>query len=296
MLSLFGFVLAMGVLVDDAIIVSERVQTLQAQSVSGLRGAIRGVREVAMPVTLGVSIGLVAFLPGLFVPPSWATQFMKPVAIVMILTLAFSLLESLLILPAHLAEESPPSRAPSVLERVRAALNGALSAFVARIYRPFLLRALNWRYGTIAAFAALLMIGVAPIQGEYLQVSLEEDGSYGKFHVHLVPPIGTPYAESEARVKQFVDALAKVEAELNPTPTPEMPKVIEGVEVVLEAKDPQVYVEFTSEARREFRLQDVVKTWYKHIGDVGDFSPNFHTPTEKDLVDVEVELRRTRRS
>ncbi|MGQ0592990.1 MAG: efflux RND transporter permease subunit [Gammaproteobacteria bacterium] len=291
MLSLFGFVLAMGVLVDDAIIVSERVQTLQAQGVSGLRGAIQGVREVAMPVTLGVGIGLVAFLPGLFVPPSWATQFMKPVAIVMILTLAFSLVESLLILPAHLAEEPPPSRAPSVLERVRGALNRALSAFIARLYRPFLLRALHWRYATIAAFAALLMIGVAPIQGEYLQVSLEEDGSYGEFHVHLRPPIGTPYPESEAMVRQFVDALAKVEAELNPTPTPEMPKVIEGVEVVLEERDPQVYVEFTSEARRLFRLQDVVKTWYKHIGDVGDFSPDFHTPTEKDLVDLEVELR-----
>ncbi|MGH8566512.1 MAG: efflux RND transporter permease subunit, partial [Gammaproteobacteria bacterium] len=291
MLSLFGFVLAMGVLVDDAIIVSERVQTLQAQGVSGLRGAIQGVREVAMPVTLGVTIGLVAFLPGLFVQPSWATQFMKPVAVVMILTLAFSLLESLLILPAHLAEGSAPSREPGVLERVRAALNGALAAFIARIYRPFLLRALNWRYATIAAFAALLMIGVAVIQGDYLKVSLEEDGSYSEFHVHLGPPIGTPYAESEARVKQFVDALAKVEAELNPSPTPAMPRVVEGMEVVLEERDPQVYVEFTSEARREFRLQDVVKTWYKHIGDVGDFSPDFHTPTHKDLVDIEVELR-----
>ncbi|MGH8612342.1 MAG: efflux RND transporter permease subunit [Gammaproteobacteria bacterium] len=135
------------------------------------------------------------------------------------------------------------------------------------------------------------MIGVALIQGEYLTISLEEDGSYGDFHVHLMPPIGTPYAESEARVKQFVDALSKVETELNPTPTPEMPKVVEGVEVVLDAKDPMVYVEFTSEARRRFRRQDVVKTWYKHIGDVGDFTPNFHTPTEKDLVDVEVELR-----
>lgn len=108
--------------------------------------------------------------------------------------------------------------------------------------------------------------------------------------MHLVPPIGTPYAESEARVKQFVDALAKVETELNPTPTPEMSKVIEGVEVVLEERDPQVYVEFTSEARQRFRLQDVVKTWYKHIGDVGDFSPDFHTPTHKDLADLEVEL------
>ncbi|MGH8656525.1 MAG: efflux RND transporter permease subunit [Gammaproteobacteria bacterium] len=260
MLSLFGFVLAMGVLVDDAIIVSERIHELQEQGVSGLRGAIQGVREVAMPVTLGVTIGLVAFLPGLFVPPSWATQFMKPVAIVMILTLAFSLLESLLILPAHLADKSPRSGAPTVLARLRTVLNGALAAFIARVYRPFLERALVWRYATVAAFAALLMIGVAVIQGEYLQVSLEEDGSYGEFHVHLVPPIGTPYAESEARVKQFVDALAKVETELNPTPPPEMPKVIEGVEVVLEETDPQVY----EEAQRFMRGRSEVKIQVRH--------------------------------
>ncbi len=196
-----------------------------------------------------------------------------------------------MILPAHLADESKRSQAPSALARLRAALNGALSAFIARIYRPFLEGALVWRYVTVAAFAAALMMGIAVILGEHLHVNLEEKGSYDTFHVHLMPPIGTPYAESEAMVKRFVDSLQKVEAELNPSPTPEMPKVVEGVEVFLDETDPMVYVEFTSEARRRFRLPDVVKSWYKHIGDVGDFSPDFHTPTEKDLADLEVELR-----
>ncbi len=326
MLSLFGFVLAMGVLVDDAIIVSERIHELQTEGVrlealgsrpqaigksaaqgydlldpraysleprasSGLAAAIRGVSEVAIPVAVGVTIGLVAFLPGLFVPPSWATQFMKPVAVVMILTLTFSLVESLLILPAHLASESAPAGEPNYLDKLRSVLNGALAAFRARCYRPFLQTALTWRYATVALFAAALMLGGALIRGDYVKVSVEEDGSYSEFHVHLVPPIGTPYSESEARVKQFVDALPKVEAELNPHPSPAMPRVVEGVEVVLEEADPQVYVEFTSEARQQFRLQDVVKSWYKHIGDVGDFTPDYHTPTEKELIDLEVELR-----
>ncbi|MGH8627860.1 MAG: efflux RND transporter permease subunit, partial [Gammaproteobacteria bacterium] len=155
-----------------------------------------------------VTIGLVAFLPGLFVPPSWATQFMKPVAVVMILTLTFSLVESLLILPAHLASEA--TRKPNYLDKLRAVLNGALSAFVSRYYRPFLQTALAWRYATVALFAAALMLGVALIRGDYVKISLEEDSSYSQFHVHLMPPIGTPYSESEARVKQFVDALPKV--------------------------------------------------------------------------------------
>src|SRR5690606_29560546 len=110
MLTLFGFVLAVGVLVDDAIIVSERIHAVQTQGKPGLPGAIQGVREVATPVAVGVFIALIAFLPGYFVEPSWATRFMQPVATVMILTLAFSLLESLLILPAHLtAHHSPPA-------------------------------------------------------------------------------------------------------------------------------------------------------------------------------------------
>lgn len=291
MLSLFGFVLAMGVLVDDAIIVSERIHELQAQGVTGVHGAIRGVREVATPVALGIGIGLVAFLPGLFVPPSWATQFMKPVAVVMILTLGFSLLESLLILPAHLAHEPPLPRYLSLLDRVRAAVNAALAAFIVRIYQPLLQGVLAWRYTTVAVFVAALMVGVGLMQGGHLEVALKEDVSYSEFHVHLQPPLGTPYTETQARVKQFVDALQHVEADLHPLLPPGSPKVIEGVDVVLGEIDPQVYVEFSTEARKRIHIRDVIKLWYRHIGDVGDFSPDFHTPTEQDVTDLEVELR-----
>lgn len=154
MLSLFGFVLAMGVLVDDAIIVSERIHELQNQGVTGLRGAIQGIRDVAVPVVLGVSIGLITFLPGLFVPPSWASMFMKPVAVVMILALAFSLVEALLILPAHLAHEVKPKAKPSYLDRVRVVLNRGLERILTNFYRPLLLRALTWRYAVLALFAS----------------------------------------------------------------------------------------------------------------------------------------------
>ncbi len=291
MLSLFGFILAVGVLVDDAIIVSERIHDVQSQGMRGLRGAIHGVKDVAIPVTLGVTITLIAFLPGYFIEPSWATQFMKPVATVMILTLAFSLLDSLLILPAHLVIDSTSSNLEKRLARIRAAINDKLAVFVSDHYQPLLYRLIEWRYTTITVFAALLMVGIAMFEGKYIDIRLQEDVSYSEFHVHLKPPLGTPYAETQRRVQQFLDALDNVEKDLNPEPSPAMPKLIEGIEVVLDEIDPQIYVEFTTEARKRFHIRDIIKSWYQHIGDLGDFQPDFHTPTEKELIDLEIELR-----
>lgn len=294
MLSLFGFVLAVGVLVDDAIIVSERIHDVQTGGTPGLPGAIQGVREVAIPVSLGVAIALIAFLPGYFVAPSWATQFMKPVATVMLLTLSFSLLESLLILPAHLAAGSKSSqvyKSKSILALIRTAIQDKLSAFISGIYQPLLRHLIIWRYTTISGFAAALIVGYAVVEGGYVGVKLQEDISYSEFHVHLKPPLGTPYTEIQKRVQQFLDALSRAENELNQHPTAEMPKLIEGIEVVLDEIDPMIYVEFTTEARKRFHIREIIKSWYHHIGNFGDFQPDFHTSTEQELVDIEIELR-----
>ncbi|WP_020563976.1 efflux RND transporter permease subunit [Methylosarcina fibrata] len=290
MLSLFGFVLSMGVLVDDAIIVSERIHELQNRGLGALEAAITGVREVAVPVTLGVLIGLIAFLPGLFVPPSWATQFMKPVAIVMILSLAFSLVEALLILPAHLAHETQEETAWPGIARLRAALNGGLSFCNERGYQPFLRWVLDWRYSTVALFAGAVILGLTLVKHDYVKVSLEEDVGYDNFHIHLRPPLGTPFAETRARIGQFVTALKQAEEELNRTQPPGSPSVVEGLDVFIEEVDPTIWVEFSSEARKTFHIRDLIKRWYDHVGDVGDFRPDFHTPTEQDVIDLELEV------
>jgi multidrug efflux pump subunit AcrB len=118
-LSLFGFLLAMGILVDDAIIIGESVYSHQEEGLAqdaeaSLAAAISGVQAVALPVILSVSVALVAFLPGLFLP-GWAGQMMKPICLVMILTLVFSLIEALLILPSHLVAPNDCKAGSSVL-------------------------------------------------------------------------------------------------------------------------------------------------------------------------------------
>jgi multidrug efflux pump subunit AcrB len=291
MLTLFGYVLAMGVLVDDAIIVSERTHELQRQGHPGLRGAINGIKDVAIPVILGVTIGLITFLPGLFVPPSWALMFMKPVALVMILALVFSLVEALLILPSHLAHETKPNLKPSFLDRIRKRLNQGLAFLLAKAYQPVLQVFLNWRYVVVAAFTSAVVIGWALIHVDYVKLSLEEDMSYDNFHVHLQPALGTPYVDTKAKVQEFLTGLKMAETELNAAQPVGTPSVIEGLDVSLEEIDPIIWVEFSSEARKQFHIRDLIDRWYKHIPSMGDFKPDFHTPTEQDVVDLEIEVR-----
>jgi multidrug efflux pump subunit AcrB len=69
------------------------------------------------------------------------------------------------------------------------------------------------------------------------------------------------------------------------------PSVIEGLDVMLQEVDPTIWVEFSSAARQQFHVRELIDRWYKHIPDMGDFRPDFHTPTEQDVVDLEIEVK-----
>ena len=136
---------------------------------------------------------------------------MKPVAVVMILALAFSLVEALLILPAHLAHEAKPKTKPSLLDHIRAWLNQGLDFLLNKAYRPILQAFLDWRYAVVAVFTSAVIMGWALIHVDYVKLSLEEDMSYDNFHVHLRPALGTPYADTKAKVQEFLVGLKKAE-------------------------------------------------------------------------------------
>ncbi|MEZ4227312.1 MAG: efflux RND transporter permease subunit [Polyangiaceae bacterium] len=104
MISLFAFIVCLGIVVDDAIVVGEAVYTKTREGMSRMDAAIAGVREVAVPVVFAVATTLVAFAPMLFVPGP-AGKFFRLIPIVVIAVLTISLVESLLVLPAHLAHK-----------------------------------------------------------------------------------------------------------------------------------------------------------------------------------------------
>ena len=101
-MSLFAFILVLGIVVDDAIVVSENIHTHQQRHGEGLKGAIEGASEISTPIIFAVLTTVAAFMPMLFVPGPMGKVF-QVIPFIVIPCLLFSLVESLAILPAHLS-------------------------------------------------------------------------------------------------------------------------------------------------------------------------------------------------
>jgi len=279
MLSLFGFLLAMGILVDDAIIIGESVHSRQIEGrYSPLQATIKGVQEVALPVSLSVLIVLVAFLPGLFLP-GWAGQLMRPICLVMILTLVFSLIEALLILPSHLVSDIDTQAKPGRLQRLRERMNQSLDRFVVRVYQPLLEAALAWRYLTVALFIALLAICTALVLSDRVRQSINPDVTKDSFWVSMQLPQSAPYSEAQALATQVEKALFALRDELDgvdPASRQNMQaahandqSVIVGVETIIWEHGAGIWLEFSAEGRRRLKVEDFIRDWRQRIGDIG---------------------------
>jgi multidrug efflux pump subunit AcrB len=158
-MSLFGYIIVVGVVVDDAIVTGENVHLKMKSGMDPLEAAIRGTEEVAVPVTFGVLTTIIAFIPLLYFEGTWG-DFAKQIPPVVAPVLIFSLLESKLILPAHLKHlrYRPGTNAFS---RFQQGIATALERFVERVYQPALELAVRHRATVLASFAAmgLLMAG-----------------------------------------------------------------------------------------------------------------------------------------
>ena len=133
MMSLFGFILAIGIVVDDAIVMGEKIFEELEQGGDPLAAAIRGAQRVALPVTLAVATTMVAFLPLLFAPGTIG-KFLFQIPAIVIMVLAISVIEALFILPHHLSRLRLHKVSRNPLSRFFAALrtgvDGALNRFV----------------------------------------------------------------------------------------------------------------------------------------------------------------------
>ena len=192
-LSLFAVLLVIGVVVDDAIIVGENIhKEVESGRRKGLDASIMGTQLVLKPVMFGVITTMIMFAPWMFLPGP-ERQFTAQISYVVIAALVFSLIESLLILPAHLSHMGPQKfdGPGGKLLKFQQTIADSLLTFANRIYKPLLELAVKWRYVTIAAFAStfiwavmLLQTGVLPmrfmpeIEGDLIQVRVDlPDGS-----------------------------------------------------------------------------------------------------------------------
>jgi multidrug efflux pump subunit AcrB len=167
LVSLFGFILTLGLVVDDAIIVGEQVYRLREAGLPWLTAAIVGTRQVARPVVFAALTSIVAFAP-IYILPGMVGKIFYAIPLLASVVLVLSLAEALFVLPAHLghARQWPPRLVDGVhrwfrwLTLLPTAAEGMLRLFIGRVYQPLLRRALEYRYATIAlALTSLLVSG-----------------------------------------------------------------------------------------------------------------------------------------
>ena len=155
--SLFGFLIALGLVVDDAIITGENIYSKFKAGMDPFEASVKGTQEVAIPVTFGALTTIVAFLPLLFFEGDWG-QFAKQVPPVVALVLLFSLVESKLVLPSHLTSLKKEISRPGLFSRFQQSIANSLGWFVTRVYQPSLEFAVSNRTSVVSGFIAVALI------------------------------------------------------------------------------------------------------------------------------------------
>lgn len=222
LVSLFAFIVVLGILVDDAIVVGESVYTLGSKGQKPLSAAIEGTHLVAVPVTFAILTSMVAFVPMLFLP-GWLGKLMKDIPLVVIPALFFSLIESKFILPYHLSLCRFDKKPGNWLAKIQGKISTGLEDFIKNSYQPFLGVCLRNRYLTISAFLGIFAItigliagghvpsirGIPPVPSDYITVKVTmQDG---------VPAISTEQTLAEIeRARQSVIEFLDKEGEPNP--------------------------------------------------------------------------------
>jgi len=220
-ISLFAFILVLGLLVDDAIVVGENVHSHQERAEDPLQSAIRGTQEVAVPVIFGVLTTVAAFIP-LITAPGALGQVFSGIGVVVVCCLFFSLVESQLVLPSHLGHvrignqkvDVPRGPVRERWKRIQAVMSRSLTQLAERGYQPALERVLEWRYATIAVGVVLLMWIVTIVATGGIRVSFfpPVEGDYISASVTM--PLGTPVQATSSAIHELETSARRVAEQL----------------------------------------------------------------------------------
>jgi len=217
MISLFGLIMVLGIIVDDAIVVGEAIFTRRQNGDPPIKAAVEGICEVGMPVVAAVITTIVAFIPLAYVGGIMG-KFIAILPTVVIACLLISLVECLILLPAHLshlpdmnAEEKKQNAFKRVVLSVRRLPGRSLEWFIKHIYTSFLRKAILWRYVSFCIAIAILLLTLGFVQGGILKFEVfpEVDGFVMTATAEF--PEGTPAETTKSALNQIEDALLRLE-------------------------------------------------------------------------------------
>jgi multidrug efflux pump subunit AcrB len=266
MLSLFAFLLVIGVVVDDAIVIGDSIHEEYEKGGKGVDAAIVGAQLVAKPVFFAVLTTVIAFLPWLFMSGGTA-QFTKHISLTIVFALTFSLVEAYFILPSHLAHMKRQNK-DSLFYRMQRVFSEGVVDFADRVYRPLAATAMRNRYFTAAGFMVALATSFALLAQGWIAFKFmpEVQGTFISLTVRL--PEGAPFSRSLQifdDVERAADALKK-----------KLGKTKDGAEMVravyVRADEGQVvsYVTVVDSDKRKESTEELANEFRDQLGDIPD--------------------------
>jgi multidrug efflux pump subunit AcrB len=199
MISMFGFLVVLGIVVDDAIVVGENVFEYREQGMSIMEAAIQGTKDVSKPVFFSIATTVIAFVPLLFIPGEFG-KFWQPLPAVVIVILILSMIEALFILPAHLGHLKKTNKKGLALKLERAQQNFAegYQYLIQTYYRPFLDTCLQFRYVTLSAAVALLLVVGSFGLSDHMGMILMPEVAADEIEAGIRLPVGTTLDQAAA--------------------------------------------------------------------------------------------------
>ena len=271
MLSLFGFILVLGIVVDDAIVIGESAYTNMRAKGHSVENIVEGVHKVAVPATFGVLTTIAAFLPILLVT-GVTGDFFSAIGWVVILCLMFSLVESKLILPAHLAHmkvKHYDKDTHNVFIRFQRFFSEGLHHFVDDYYAPFLEKSLKRRYLTLSVFISALILSIGLLAGGILRFVFFPDIISDFLQVEVEMNEGTPASQTHAAMRRIQEGLWEVDRQVSAEQGMESGAVVSSILAFARSDvSGQIITELVKENDDVITGPEVLRRWREAVGEI----------------------------
>ena len=287
-ISLFSFVLAIGIVVDDAIIVAENIQSERNRGTPGVAAAIRGVRRIKVPLTFAVLTSVAAFVPLLFIPGGVGDVW-RALPIIMIAMLLVSLVESLLVLPNHLSHLPGPEWVPAnALDRFFSRLQSRVDAQLNRFVQGPLDRVLRYatdRPGvTLSGAVGMLVLSISLLPAGIVPTTLADDVEGDFATVVLEMPDGATAPRTYEVARELEAAGRRVIERLSRDRPADAPPLLNGVTVTVglgsriegglnpeptlnpQANIATIEFKLLGAQQRQISTGEVVQAWREEVG------------------------------
>ena len=264
MISMFGFLVALGIVVDDAIVVGENIYHYRKEGMGFIDAAIKGAKDIAKPVTFSILTNIIAFIPLLFIPGTTG-KFWWPLPAVVITVLAVSLIEALFILPAHLGHSKSKSTniVGRTLEKWQQGFARLFDKFVNNYYRRFLELALKHRYITLSAAVSTLLMAGAYSYSDHMGIIMMPEVAADEIEAGVNLPVGTTPRQAAKVAEEITNSTHRMFDEHN------LYEVAEGIKTNVRGQSfIDVEIVMRPPDEHDMTSQQVIELWRDEIGDI----------------------------